>query len=43
MRQRLWKTAKTVGSFALTIMTTWQALAVALAAIAGFLKLKGLW
>ena len=43
MRRRFWKIAKTVGSFALTIVTTWQALVVALATVAGFLKLKGLW
>jgi hypothetical protein len=43
--ERLWKFAKGVGSFGLTVATSWQAIATALAAIVGFLgsKLIGLW
>jgi hypothetical protein len=42
-RERFWKRAKAVGSFALTIATSWQALVVVVVAIVGLFKFMGFW
>ena len=42
-RERFWKRAKDVGSFALTVVSSWQALVAMVVAIVGLFKFMGLW